>query len=129
MFKFNWEEKTIFFFFDLRADRAFTRGNVASNLGIVAWEKDRSKKYAINEPRSGSSNINTLVSKTFRDGRPRIDENPILIAEPRPAHAINQRSSIKPSNSHYRSIFKVIHDNLITNLKRYRDRVSKLSII
>lgn len=45
----------------------------------------------------GSSNgydINTFnVSKTFRDGRTRIDENPILITEPRPVLAARRAAS------------------------------------
>lgn len=45
----------------------------------------------------GSSNgydINTFnVSKTFRDGRTRIDENPILITEPRPVLAAPRRAA------------------------------------
>lgn len=45
------------------------------------WERESSNGY----------DINTFnVSKTFRDGRTKIDENPILITEPRPALAMSR---------------------------------------
>lgn len=70
-------------------------------LGLQCQRKT-GEKCALVRPHSGC-NINTLtVSKTFRDGQPRIDENPILIAEPRPVGAID-RSSTEASNSSWLS--------------------------
>jgi len=53
--------------------------------------------------------INTFnVSKTFRDNRTRIDENPILITEPRPALAAPRRVASRMNVSiemDFRSLF------------------------
>lgn len=66
-------------------------------MTMHAREKEKGGGVRERKRGRGSSNgydINTFnVSKTFRDGRTRIDENPILITEPRPVLAARRAAS------------------------------------